>query len=152
MHKTFEIVCPLGARDALDRVERLLDHEGVTFEARERSIASTHTPIAVLGIQPRLYTNKNWVGINPFAFISGLDVSAEAVEAAITKITVRINRRRSLLIFLSWVVCGSLAARGMPERAGAISLVGLSIAAWFGVVSYLGCYLVRKEIDVELRV
>jgi len=98
-----------------------------------------------------LYTDKNWVGINPFAFITGLEVTCEVVEAAVTRITVRINRRRSLLIFTFWVACGYIAARGMPEPAGAIFLIGLTIAAWFGVVSFLGSYLVRKEIDVELR-
>jgi hypothetical protein len=150
IHKTYQCVYPLGRRMAADRVEKLLSLEGVKYVAIDGSIASTRTPIAVLGIQPALYTSKNWVGINPFTCISGVEIKFEAVEDAVTRLTVRINRGRALLIFMFWVACGFLTARQMPQPSGLICLTGLTIIAWFGFVSFFGSYLVRREIDTEL--
>ena len=151
LHKTYEIVCPLAPQAALDRVEALLEHEGVKYKTSDFLIASTTMPIAVLGVQSKMYTRKNWVGINPFVFVSGVHVNCEPADGAATKVTVRVNRRRAILWFAFWVACGYLTARALPEPVGALLLVGITCAAWLGMVSFLGGNLVRKEIDDELR-
>ena len=129
------------------RVENLLSLEGVKFDATDLRITSTRTSIAVLGIQPKLYTRLNWVGLNPFSFVTAVDVRFEPdVGVAGTRVNVRINRRRSILWAASWTLCGYLAGRAMPQPAGALVFVAVFIMAWLGIVSFLGGYLVRKEI------
>jgi hypothetical protein len=39
----------------------------------------------------------------------------------------------------------------MSEPGGAILVIGVACAAWFGIVSFLGGYLVRKEISESLK-
>ncbi len=113
--------------------------------------ASVRTPIAVVGIQPKLYSHSNWVGLNPFTFVSGVEVQCEQVDSGLTKVTVRVNRLRTFLWVAFWVACSLLAARRMPEPGGAILVIGVACAAWFGLASFLGGYLVKKEISDRLK-
>lgn len=39
----------------------------------------------------------------------------------------------------------------MPQPAGAILCTGVILAAWFGIVAFLGGYLAKKEIVGGLR-
>lgn len=151
MHKTYELVCQLPAREASERIERLLSKEGVSYTTANLSVASTQTPIAVLGFQRNLYSQSNWVGVNPFAFISGVNVVVKSGDDRVTKVSVSVNRRRAFLWVAWWVVCGSLTASAMPQPAGALFFVGFSCAAWFGIASFLGGYLIKKEIGDCLR-
>lgn len=151
IHKTYEFVCHLPARAASERVEGLLSKEGVRYRATELSLASTRTPIALVSIQPRLYSRSNWVGVNPFVYISGIDVTFKPVDHESTSVTVRVNRLRAFLFAASGIALGLLAARAMPEPAGILFFVGFTFATWFGIVSFLGGYLVRKEISDRLR-
>src|SRR5271157_2118968 len=120
MHKTYEFVCQLPAQAASERIEGLLSKEGVKYRAANLSVASVRTPIAVLGIQPKLYSHSNWVGLNPFTFVSGVEVQCEEVDSGLTKVTVRVNRLRAFLWVAFWIACSLLAARAMPEPGGAI--------------------------------
>ena len=129
----------------------MLLHEGVRFKVGDLFISSTNTPIVVLGVQSKLYTRKNRVGINPFAFISSVDVKFEPADGNTTKVTISVNLRRALLFFAFWVICGYLIARSMPRPSGVIFFASLSAVAWLGVVSFLGGYLVKNVIDNELR-
>lgn len=152
MHKTFEITCQLSPQAASKRLASLLLHEGVRFSTSNLQIASTRTPIAVFGVQPKLYTRKNWVGLNPFAFITSVNAHFEPRGGAIgTQVHLRVNRRRSILFAAFWVLCGFLAGRAMPQPAGAILVAAVVVTAWFGIVSFLGGYLVKKEINDGLK-
>jgi hypothetical protein len=151
IHKTYELVCQLPAHAALERIEALLSKEGVKYRAANLSVASTQTPIAVLGIQPQLYSHKNWVGLNPFTFVSSVDVRCESSDHGSTKVIVRVNRVRAFVCVAFWVACSCLAASAMPEPGGAILVIGVACAAWFGVVSFLGGYLIKKEIGDHLK-
>lgn len=151
MHKTYELACALPAQEASERIESLLSKEGVKYRAADLSIVSTRTPIVVLSLQPKLYTHSNWVGINPFAYISGVHVRFQPDDGVGTKVTVRINRLRAFLFAASGIVIGFLAARAMPEPAAALFFLVFAAATWFGIVSFLGGYLVKKEISDRLK-
>lgn len=151
MHKTYEIRCPLTPQATSARIERLLSQEGVEFDVAELRIRSTKTPLVVLGVESRTYTHRNWVGLNPFGFITGIDVQCEAGDGTETKVNVCINRRRALLWVAFWVFCGYLVARAMPQPAGGFVVVVLTCVAWLGLVSFLGGYLVKKEIGDALK-
>jgi hypothetical protein len=150
MHKTYELICQLPAHTASERIEGMLSKEGVKYTATNLAITSVRTPIVVLGIQPKLYSHSNWVGLNPFAFVSGVDLRFKQDENGLTRVTVRVNRLRGLVWVAFWITCGSLAARAMPEPGGAILFIGIACAAWLGIVSFLGRYLIKKEIADRL--
>ena len=151
MHKTYELVCHLTAQPALERIEDLLSKEGVKYSATNFSVTSVRTPIAILGVQPKLYSHSNWVGLNPFAFVSGVNVRCEPGDNGLTKVTVRIKRLRAFLWVAFWAACSFLAARALPEPGGGLFFIAFTCAAWFGIVSFLGGYLIKKEISDRLN-
>jgi hypothetical protein len=151
MHKIYELACALPAQEASERIEGLLSKEGVIYRAADLSIASTRTPMVVLSLQPKLYTHSNWVGINPFAYISGVDVQFQPGDGAGTRVTVRVNRLRAFIFAALGIIVGFLVARAMPEPAGVLFFVVFAAATWFGVVSFVGGYLVKKEISDRLK-
>jgi len=157
MHKTYEFVSPLPAQAALERIESLLSKEGVEYRAANLSVASVRTPLAFVSIDPKLYSKLynlgNWTGLNPFVFVSGVEVRCEQVDSGLTKVTVRVNRLRGFLFATLWTACSLLAVVmfQMSEPGGAILVIGVACAAWFGIVSFLGGYLVRKEISESLK-
>lgn len=151
MNKTYEFICTLPVQAASERIQRLLSKEGVEYRAANFSIASTRTPIVVFSFQPKLYSHSNWVGINPFVYISGVDVRFKAGDNGITKVTVCVDRRRAVLIAAIGIVSGLLAACAMPEPAGVLFLIGFTCAVWLGVVSFVGGYLIKKEISDYLK-
>lgn len=151
LHKTYEFVCQLPAQAASERIEGLLSKDGVAYEAANLSVGSVRPQIAVLGIQPKLYSRSNWVGLNPFTFVSGVAVQCEQVDNGLTRVTVRVNRLRSFLWVAFWVACSLLAASAMPEPGGAILVIGVACAAWFRVVLFLAGYLLKKENGDRLK-
>jgi hypothetical protein len=149
LYQTFHSSCPLEARETLARIEHLLSQEGVEHISSGLLVASTSTPFVILGFQPKLYTRKNRVGLNPFAFVTGVKIQCES-DGALTRITVRINRRRSVLHVVFWGACGALMATAMPAPAGVVLLGAIVIVAWFTIVKYLGGRLVNSEILSEV--
>jgi hypothetical protein len=152
MNKTYELVCQLPAQAASERIQGLLSKEGVEYRAANLSIVSTRTPIVVFSIQPKLYSHSNWVGVNPFVYVSGVNVRFEPADGGNTKVTVCVHRRRAFLFAALGIASGLLAARAMPEPAGALFFIGFTCAVWFGIVSFLGGYLIKKEIGDYLKV
>jgi hypothetical protein len=115
MHKTYKLACQLPAEAASERIKSLLSKEGVEYRAADLSITSVRTPIAVFGFQAKLYSHSNWVGVNPFTFVSGVDVRCERGAGGLTTVTVRVNRFRALVWAAFWVMSSLLAAVAMPE-------------------------------------
>jgi hypothetical protein len=150
MYKTYELVRKLPAQTAFERIESLLSEEGVKYTANSLTIISVTTPIVVFGFQPKLYSHSNWVGLNPFVFVSGIELQFKESENGLTRVTARVNRLRAFLWVAFWASCGALTGQAMPEPGGAILFIGVACAAWFGMVSFLGGYLIKKEIADRL--
>lgn len=151
VNATYELVSQLPPEEACEKIRALLEKEGVRFRSEELFVASTSTPVALLGIQPSLYSHQNWVGINPFAFISSIDVRCSDGRNGTTKLSINVNRRRAFIFVGFWVICAYLAARAMPEPAGALMLIAVSSAAWMALVSFLSGHLLVKEIRNKLK-
>jgi hypothetical protein len=71
-HKTYMLSSRLPAETTIARIGELLAKEGVQYRTEGLSIFSIGTPIALLSLQRTLYSDRNWVGLNPFTFISGV--------------------------------------------------------------------------------
>ena len=151
MHKTYNFLSPLPAREASERIEKLLSKESVEYTAANLCIASVRIPLVFINFDRRLYSNSNWVGLNPFVFVSGVEVRCEQGENSLTRVTVRINRLRTFLLVAFSIVWSMLVACLMPEPGGAILVIGVACAMWFGTVSFLGGCLVKKEISDSLK-
>jgi hypothetical protein len=146
--KTHILSSQLSAETTIARIGGLLAKEGVQYRIEGLSIFSTSTPIALLSFQRNRYSKRNWVGLNPFTFISGVDVRCQLDTSGLTIIIVQVNRFRTFLWVAFWFCNSGLAASGLPTLGGAILLIiGVSLASWFGFVSFLGGYLIKKEIS-----
>jgi hypothetical protein len=150
-HKTYTLSSRLSPEEAIVRVGDLLAAERVKYTVEGLSISSTRTPIAVLSFQRVLYSKRNWVGLNPFIYISGLNVECQPDGSGVTRVIVRLNRLRTFVWVAFWVWNSAVVALKLPRLPGVIVFVGFCLAAWFGYVSFLSGYLIRKEISDCLK-
>jgi hypothetical protein len=152
IHKTYELVCPLSAHAALERIEALLSKESVQYRAAaDLSVTSTQTPI-LLWVEPWGWRPSNWVGVNPFRYVSGVDVRCESGGDGFTRVIVRVNRFRAFFFGgFSFIWCLLLAC-AVPEPWAKSFPIAFGCVAWFGIVSFLGDYLIKKEIGDHLKV
>ena len=120
------------------------------FEVSESTIASTRTPFAIFGVERKIYTRRNWVGINPFVFISGVQVGfVNAGEQR--RMRVQVNRTRSFLFAMFWPICVFFATRQVAPFVLRIAVVaGVAIIAWLIVAEFLGGRLLRGEIAQQV--
>jgi hypothetical protein len=146
-HNVYILSSCLSAETTIARVGELFAKEGVQFRTEGLSIFSISTPIALLSFDRTLYSNRNWVGLNPFTFISGIDVRCRLDKSGVTEIVVQVNKFRTFLWVAVWVSSSGLAASAMPIAQGALLFIAVSLAAWFGLVSFLSGYLIKKEIS-----
>ena len=153
-HKTYILSSRLSAETAIARVGDLLTKAGVRYRTEGLSIVSTSTPIALLSFQRMHYSNRNWAGLNPFTYISGVDVRCQSDKSGLTEIVVQVNRLRTLLFVVFYVILsaiGVVALLAESEPEGAFFFFAFGLAAWFGFVSFLGGYLIKKEITDCLK-
>ncbi|HLW52294.1 MAG TPA: hypothetical protein VKW06_05590 [Candidatus Angelobacter sp.] len=151
LDKTYELVCRLSSDTALERIKTLLSKEWVKYRADNHSITSIKTPLVLAGFDPRGYSHANWVGVNPFGYVSGVEVRCEPGDNGLTKVIVRIDRCRAFVLAASSVALGALVASALPPLGGAIFIIAFSCAAWFGTVSFLGGSLIKREIADHLN-
>src|SRR5260221_9133175 len=144
----YEIMCNLPPDLAVARVANLLSREGMTYTSADLRISSTRMPFVMVGIDPRFYSRNNWLGVNPFAFISGITARCEPVDERTTRVVVRVDRGRTVLWAAFWIACGLLVGLAMPEPAGVFVFGTIACAAWVGHL--VNGYLVKKEITNEL--
>ena len=98
-----------------------------------------------------MYSNRNWVGLNPFPFITGVDVRCQPNKAGITKVVVQVNRARAFFFMGFQVWCVSLGSLGMPTLAYALLVIAATIPlAWITSVGVAG-ELIKKEITHSLK-
>lgn len=128
--KTFTVTTTLPLDDALRRLIRLLETEGVKVDRQESEIRSLSTPIPLLNLDPRLYSKRNWVGINPFALLTSVEMKATTGSSG-TVINVSIDRRRIvMLLALEAIVVLSIALKAplLPTLILAAVLLGICSA------------------------
>jgi hypothetical protein len=147
-HRTYVLRSSLEPSEVLRRAGNLLPSEGVGFTSQPLSIVSTSTPFAVLGFQRRLYTRRNWLGINPFTHISALDVTCDRAGDT-TNVTLRIDRTRAFLFAGFWAACGYVVALQLSWVGIVLLVVAVAAVGWFQI-AVVGGRLIARELEVEL--
>lgn len=64
--KTFTLISDLSVNEAQQQMTKLFDSESVEYQVESNKIRSLKMPVILLSIDSRMYTKRNWVGINPF--------------------------------------------------------------------------------------
>lgn len=147
MQKTYQLTSRLPAAVVMQGLEGLFTQEGVQYRKSDLSITSVKTPVAILSFSQVLYSKRNWVGVNPFTFVSGVDVHCEPGAGDIVRINIRVDQFRTLIYFGLWVTSSGLAASAMPELWSAILLIAVALTiGWFVTVQFLGGFLIKQEI------
>ena len=146
--KSFTVSTALAPNDALGRLVQLLETGGAKVAREESRVRSLRTPIPLLNVDPRLYSRRNWVGINPFSLLTALEATTAASNNG-TAVNVSIDRRRiMLLLVLDAVLVFAIALRApwLPTLAIAAVLLGVSAALlrWAHT-------LTRSEIEHQLQ-
>jgi hypothetical protein len=146
--KTFTVTTALPPKEALSRLCQLLEIEGVKVECDEAGVRSLRTPIPLINVDPRLYSRRNWVGINPFALLTGLRMTTTTGDDG-ALIDVSIDRRRVvLLLAVEALVVLAMAFRAPLLATVAVAAVLLGVCAVLLRWSYT---LTRTEIERQLR-
>jgi len=127
------------------RIGDLFAAEGVQYRTEGFSILSTRTPIVLHGFQRIHYSKRNWVGLNPFTYVSSVNVRCQPDQSG-THVSIKIDRFRAFVWVAFWFCSSGMAALAAPEPVGVIFFAAVSLAAWLVLVSFLGGSLVKKEI------
>lgn len=140
-----------SAEETIARIGELFRRQGVQCTTEGLSIVSIRMPIPVGSSDRIRYSNRNWVGLNPFTFISGIHVRCQSGKSSTTEVTVQVNRFRALIAAGLWFWVGVLTAATTARSDGTMLFTVVGLAAWFGLlwfgfVSFLGGYLIKKEI------
>lgn len=132
LKRAFTLTSDLSENDAQQQIIKLFDSESVKYQVVNNEIRSLKTPVTLLSVDPRMYTRRNWVGINPFVFISGINVTLNGGSSKGTVIDVNINQTRGVIIYLLILLCLASIMFAIPNL-----LTGIAILVFGLFISYL---------------
>ncbi|HXX36088.1 MAG TPA: hypothetical protein VEM15_16580 [Thermodesulfobacteriota bacterium] len=101
---TFTLNTGLSANDAMIRISNFLTSEHVDFQADLNSVKAEGIPIPLFSFDKRLYTKRNWVGINPFIFVSGVNFLIKESHSKQIQIDVNIRQGRAIFMYVFFVL------------------------------------------------
>jgi len=146
MKTKFEILIPTNIYYCKSNIMKLLDDEMLNkINATELTI-SYSAPVPLFSLDRRWFSKYNWTGINPFVFVSEIDVTF-IENPSVAKIT--INRTRTILYLLGCIVIDAILLFNAPAiLTGLVTvfLTAIMILIWFGPIS-----LIKNEIINSLR-
>ena len=146
--KSFSLVADLPIEEVIGRLTGLFEAGGASVIREDNCVRSVHTPVPLLNVDPRLYSRRNWVGINPFALVTGVEAAAAPGDKG-TQVNVRVDRRRMLLLLAFEVALIFVIAIDAPLLVVlAVSVFVLSLSGLLLRWSYT---LLRSEIQQALQ-
>ena len=144
---TLRLCSKLSIGDTIRRIADLLAHEHVNFNTSPNSIRSTHVPFPIVNFDKRMYTRKNWVGLNPFIFISTIEIFFKELNTKETGVDICIDQQRAIIIYLCLLCLILLVALAIPILWG-----GISFFFFIAIVTRLFIFnlCIRKLIKSEI--
>jgi len=99
----FTLHTKLSVNAAIAQISNLLASEHISFQTDLNSIRSKEIPLPFSSFNKRLYTRKNWVGINPFIFISEINIIIKEFNLQQTQIDVTICQKRAIIMYVFFI-------------------------------------------------
>lgn len=148
MKKRYRMTSVLPESECLARFGRLLADEYVVCHREGLWLRSTDTPMVLLNFDRRYRSRNNWVGINPFVYVSGIEIELAGAGEQ-TRIEVVINQDRTLFFHvLLPVLCVPMLLAPSPH--GVIAFVAVASVATL-ILRYLSGGLIRYSLQRCLR-
>lgn len=150
MKARYTLPSRLSVDEALERLASLFTREHVAFRREGHSITSTKIPIPVLSVDRRFYTRNNWVGVNPFLLVSGVEASCRVSSEGTTVVDIVVNRKRTAIICGLAILLVLMVSSALPDRVATVFLVSFALALVLAS-QFLAGPLMRREIQHELN-
>lgn len=148
-NKQLEIVTDIQPQSAISVISRLLTKRSVEHTIEGNFITSTDIPIPFFNWDRRLYSQDNFVGVNPFVFIDSLTI--EVKPNAGSKTQLHITTKRGRLYFpLVFIILCALWTLTVDRFAGAFFMFG-SILYYLFAFRVVVRTLLLREIKKELQ-
>jgi hypothetical protein len=147
--KVFTVTTALPPDSALDRLAQLLEAGGAEVCREGGVVRSVRTPTPVVNIDPRMYSDRNRVGINPFALLTAIEMSATE-SATGTVVNVSIDRTRVILIWALFVCPPDLCIAASVPFGTAVAFAGMTLAVCAVALRWAHT-LTRFEIEQQLE-
>lgn len=145
-HVAFTLISSLTPGTALKKIMQLFDQEAVRYEATECVLRSTKVPFAVFTLDPRMYSRRNWLGLNPFVFASRIVVTAKEDPGGQTMLDVLVDRSRAIGMYLVGMINVLVVAAALPEWWGRLALILFFAIALFLFFLRFPSRAIREEI------
>ena len=142
----FSIETKLETRNVIAALQDRLMKRYVRIKTDNNSITSTYTPFSFHGLMPTVFSKDNWIGINPFQFISKIKIECKAEENKNTKVDINVYTAKRLWFWIVFWLMLPVALFAINLTAG---FVGILFAAIINLIIYhvFAVYLVKFEIN-----
>jgi len=149
---TTELKTDSTIQNLISRISDVFSDESIKFVTSTDSIRSTKVPLPLLSFDLRQYTRRNWVGINPFIFISEIMVILSKMDENNISIKLTIDQTRAVFIYAIILFLLSFVAINLPKGWIGILFFGSLACICYGFI-FLLCInrFIKKEIVDELR-
>ncbi len=143
----FRLYSKLSIIDTIKRIADLLVCEHVSFYADQNSIKSNHVPFPIVSIDKRMFTRKNWVGLNPFIYTSSIEMFFTELSARERQIDVSVDQHRAIVMYLCSLCLILFVAFAIP-----VLWVGISFFFFLAVFTRLFVFdlCIKKLIKPEI--
>jgi hypothetical protein len=136
----------LPVRASLERLMRLFDVEAVKYRVENDSLHTTKIPFAIFTLDPRMYSRRNWLGLNPFVFATSMNVDAVACSDESTVLEIVIDRRRSVILYLVAMANVLFVSWQLPSLWGGLTLFVLFGCLFAALFFWFPTSQIKQEI------
>jgi len=146
MKTKFEILIPTNAYYCKSNIIKLFDDKVQTEIKATESVILYSAPVPLFSWDRRWYSKSNWTGINPFVFVSDIEITF-IENSSVAK--VKINRRRTIMYLLGGIAIESILICNAPAILSILAaavLTAIIILIWLGSTT-----LIKNEIINSLR-
>jgi hypothetical protein len=141
----FNLPTSLTPSVAIQVIEgQLAKRSVVTTRGADNSLTSASIALPLLSPDRRAYSRDNWIGLNPFVYLSSIVVSANAGNSSETRVAISVSLVRL------WV-CASVCVATILPILGANLGVGIVALALVGFgVAFVRQVVVGKLVPAEI--
>ena len=141
----FTLNSDLSIAETTKTLTDLLMSEDIGFSVNQNIITTNHIPLPLA--YRDLHTKKNWVGMNPFVYISSMEITLIQINNVETQIRVNIDQQRAILLYLLYL-CLVL----MVVIAAQILLAGVLLFLLMAIISYVFLFslMIKRLIKSEM--